>query len=64
VHGLLATGAVVLGEHAMAGLWPYLAILALIIGLYLVERRHAEVVTRLEENILAILLATITLISF
>ncbi|KKN80546.1 hypothetical protein LCGC14_0328660 [marine sediment metagenome] len=64
MHGLLATGAVVLGEYAMAGLWPYLAILALIIGLYLVERRHAEAVTRLEENILAILLATITLVSF
>ena len=48
----------------MLGYWPYLALVAMLVALYLVERRHAAAVTRLEENILAILMAAITLISF
>ncbi|MCK5930628.1 MAG: TRAP transporter small permease [Fulvimarina manganoxydans] len=48
----------------MAGIWPYLAILALIALLFLWERRSPEAVTRFEENALALLLATITLVSF
>lgn len=48
----------------MATNWPYLAILGLILVLFLVERRFPEAVTRFEENVLAFLLAAITLISF
>ena len=48
----------------MAALWPYLAILVLIACLFLIERRWPEAVTRFEENVLAILLATITIVSF
>ena len=48
----------------MAGIWPYLAILILLLALYLAERRWPAGVTRLEENILAVLMAVITLVSF
>lgn len=48
----------------MAVYWPYLAILALLAILFLVERRFPEAVTRFEENVLAILLTAITVISF
>ncbi|MGR7994537.1 TRAP transporter small permease [Xanthobacter sp. ZOL 2024] len=48
----------------MAASWPYFAILGLIVLLFLAERRFPKAVTRLEENILALLLAAITLISF
>ena len=48
----------------MLGLWPFLAIILMLVALYLVERRHAAAVTRIEENILALLMAAITLISF
>lgn len=48
----------------MAAYWPYLAILALLALLFLVERRFPEAVTRFEENVLAVLLTAITLISF
>lgn len=44
--------------------WPYLAILGLILVLFLVEKRFPEAVTRFEENVLAFLLAAITLVSF
>lgn len=45
-------------------LWPTLALLALVVVLFGVERRYPEIVTRLEENILAALLAIITIVSF
>lgn len=48
----------------MAVYWPYLAILTLLAILFLVERRFPEAVTRFEENVLAILLTAITVISF
>ncbi|MBO0661913.1 TRAP transporter small permease [Jiella sp. MQZ9-1] len=48
----------------MLSLWPYFAILGLIVLLFLVERRFPDAVTRMEENILALLLAVITLVSF
>ncbi|MGF0540455.1 TRAP transporter small permease [Agrobacterium sp. ES01] len=48
----------------MAAYWPYFAILFMIGGLYLIERRHPEAVTRFEENVLAVLIASITIISF
>ncbi len=48
----------------MLGLWPFLAIILMLVALYLVERRHAAAVTRIEENVLALLMAAITLISF
>lgn len=48
----------------MAAYWPFLAILALLALLFLVERRFPEAVTRFEENVLAVLLTAITLISF
>lgn len=48
----------------MLGLWPFLAIILMLVALYLVERRHAAAVTRIEENVLALLMAAITLVSF
>ena len=48
----------------MVTYWPYLAILGLIVVLFLVEQRFPQAVTRFEENVLAVLLAAITLISF
>ena len=47
-----------------AALWPYLALAALIAGLWAWERRRPEMVARLEENIVAALLAIITLVAF
>ena len=48
----------------MLSLWPYFAILGLIALHFLAERRWPDGVTRMEENVLAILMATITLVSF
>lgn len=48
----------------MAASWPYFAILGLIIALFLWEHWFPEAVTRFEENVLATLLAAITIISF
>nr|WP_272211532.1 TRAP transporter small permease [Marinicella sp. W31]MDC2877428.1 TRAP transporter small permease [Marinicella sp. W31] len=48
----------------MAAYWPYFALILILVLLYLVERRHRAFVTRLEENVLATLLAAITVISF
>ena len=45
-------------------LWPSLALIALVAVLYLAERRYRDAVSRLEENVLALLLAVITVISF
>jgi C4-dicarboxylate transporter, DctQ subunit len=45
-------------------LWPTLALLALVVILFAAERRFPEFVSRLEENILASLLAIITFVSF
>ncbi|WP_292059921.1 MULTISPECIES: TRAP transporter small permease [unclassified Martelella] len=48
----------------MAAYWPYFALILILVLLYLAERRHRAFVTRLEENVLATLLAAITVISF
>ncbi|MBC6714977.1 TRAP transporter small permease [Aurantimonas sp. DM33-3] len=48
----------------MSAYWPFLAILALIVLLFFVERRWPDRVTRIEENILATILAAITFVSF
>jgi C4-dicarboxylate transporter DctQ subunit len=48
----------------MALLWPIQALLALIIILFVAERRWPEAITNLEENFIAILMALITIISF
>ena len=45
-------------------LWPSLALIALVVILFAAERRFPTAISRLEENILAILMALITLISF
>jgi C4-dicarboxylate transporter DctQ subunit len=45
-------------------LWPTLALLALVVVLFAAERRFPDFVDRLEENILASLLAIITIVSF
>ena len=45
-------------------MWPSLALIALVVILFAAERRFPAAVSRLEENILAILMALITLISF
>lgn len=48
----------------MALLWPSLALVALVVVLFAAERRYPDAVNRLEENVLAALLAIITLVSF
>lgn len=48
----------------MALLWPILALLALIVVMFAAERRWPDAVNRIEENLIAILLALITLVSF
>lgn len=45
-------------------LWPSLILVAIVAALFLADRRFPEGVRRLEENVLAILLAIITLVSF
>jgi len=48
----------------MSGIWPFLGVLIVIAILYLAELRWPDGVTRFEENVLAILLALITFVSF
>jgi len=48
----------------MDSLWLYIILISLIAIMFLSERRYPGVVLRIEENILATLLATITLVSF
>lgn len=48
----------------MSTLWPYLGILAVIAIFYFWEKRNPEAVNRFEENVIAILMAAITLVSF
>ncbi|MDN2567279.1 TRAP transporter small permease [Aquibium sp. A9E412] len=48
----------------MTLLWPSLALVALVAGLFAAERRRPQAVARLEESVLAVLLAAITLVSF
>lgn len=48
----------------MVLLWPALGLFALVIVLFVLERRYPDAVGRFEENILAILLAAITFVSF
>ena len=48
----------------MSVLWPYLALMGLVAALFLWERKRPQQVARLEENVLAILLAAITFVSF
>ena len=48
----------------MSQYWPYLAIAVIIALFWLWERYSPEAVTRFEENVIAILLASITLVSF
>lgn len=43
---------------------PYLVMSSVILVFYLAERRNPESVTRFEENVLAVILALITLVSF
>lgn len=45
-------------------LWPSAALIALVVILFLAERRYRDAISRLEENFLALLLAVITIVSF
>lgn len=45
-------------------LWPFLALLLMVVLLFAAERHFPEAVTRFEEGTLAVLLAIITLVSF
>lgn len=53
-----------MGSINWAAVWPYLALVALVAGLWLAERRWPEAVTRIEENFIASLLGIITLVAF
>lgn len=46
------------------GLWPYLVLIGLSAVIFFTERVNRDLVTRIEEAILAILLAAITLVAF
>lgn len=46
------------------GLWPYLVLIALAAIIFIAERINRDMVTRIEEGVLATLLAAITLVSF
>ena len=48
----------------MNAIWPYIGMIIVVGLLYFWEKRNAEAVNRFEENIIAILMATITLVSF
>lgn len=48
----------------MAAYWLYGIIAVLIATIFLAERKYPELISNLEENILALLLAAITLVSF
>lgn len=45
-------------------LWPSAVLVVLVLALFFAERRYPDAIGRLEENILATLLAIITLVSF
>ena len=49
---------------AWAVVWPYAALVFLVLGLWLAERRFPRGVAQFEENFIAILLAVITLVAF
>lgn len=53
-----------MGGINWAVVWPYLALVAMVAGLWLAERRWPAAVTRLEENFIAALMAIITLVAF
>ncbi len=44
--------------------WPFFALLALLLAVFAVERRRPDLVTRIEERVIALLLAAMTLVSF
>lgn len=48
----------------MAAFWPYAGMVLIIVLLYFIERARPQAVTRFEENVLAFLLALITIVSF
>ena len=48
----------------MSAFWPHFLLLGLIVALFVWERFAPRVVNRLEENILVLLMAAITLVSF
>ena len=48
----------------MSQYWPYLAIAVIIALFWFWEKRSPDAVTRFEENVLAVLLAAITIVSF
>lgn len=48
----------------MGILWPYLALVILVIFYWFIERRNSELIAKFEENVIAILLAFITTVAF
>ncbi|MDF1776934.1 MAG: TRAP transporter small permease [Rhizobiaceae bacterium] len=48
----------------MAAYWPYLGMVLIVVALFFIERARPEAVTRFEENVLASILALITIVSF
>jgi C4-dicarboxylate transporter DctQ subunit len=47
-----------------AVVWPYLALIGLVVCYWLAERRNGELIARFEETFIAILLAIITIVAF
>jgi C4-dicarboxylate transporter, DctQ subunit len=44
--------------------WPYLALIALVLAYWLLDRRFPQLIARFEENFIALLLAIITIVAF
>lgn len=49
---------------SLAVIWPYGVLLAIVVAYWLAERRYPRFIASFEENFIAILLATITIIAF
>ncbi len=49
---------------SLAVLWPYPALIVLVVFYWLIERRRPEAIARFEENVIAALLSIITIVAF
>ncbi len=53
-----------MSQSAIIAAWAYAGMALMIISLFLIERKFPEAINRFEENVLAILLTLLTLLSF
>jgi len=53
-----------MSQSAIIAAWAYAGMALMIISLFVIERKFADAVARFEENVLAVLLTALTLLSF